>query len=143
MANLRRAAVLSHGRLTAPQQGDTLTPMETPLTPLEFARRARRLYAKPRSGRRRRAAADLRTVLRRVAIAGRRRFKRSASAAAIGSPTSHRTRTRQLESFYAVPQIGAVLVPINFRLTAADFAYIINHSGASVVCVASDLSCGR
>ena len=37
-----------------------------------------------------------------------------------------------------MPQIGAVLVPINFRLTAADFAYIINHSGARVVCVHPD-----
>ena len=29
-----------------------------------------------------------------------------------------------------MPQIGAVLVPINYRLSADDFAYIINHSGA-------------
>jgi fatty-acyl-CoA synthase len=43
-----------------------------------------------------------------------------------------------LEAFYAVPQIGAVVVPINFRLTAADFAYILNHSGARVVCVHAD-----
>src|SRR6202034_4824684 len=44
----------------------------------------------------------------------------------------------QLESFYAVPQIGAVLVPINYRLTPGDFVYIINHSGASVVCADAD-----
>jgi fatty-acyl-CoA synthase len=44
----------------------------------------------------------------------------------------------QLEAFYAVPQIGAVLVPINYRLTAGDFEYIINHSGARVVCAASE-----
>ena len=31
-----------------------------------------------------------------------------------------------------------MLVPINFRLTAADFAYILNHSGARVVCVHAD-----
>ncbi len=43
-----------------------------------------------------------------------------------------------LEAFYAVPQIGAVLVPINYRLVANDFAYIINHSGARVVCAHSD-----
>ena len=47
------------------------------------------------------------------------------------APNTH----AQLESFYAVPQIGAVLVPINYRLTADDFVYIINHSGATVVCV--------
>ena len=41
-------------------------------------------------------------------------------------PVSFRLRTgpnthAQLESFYAVPQIEAVLVPINYRLTAEDF----------------------
>jgi fatty-acyl-CoA synthase len=50
------------------------------------------------------------------------------------APNTH----AQLESFYAVPQIGAVVVPINYRLTADDFAYIINHSGARLVCVHSD-----
>ena len=50
------------------------------------------------------------------------------------APNTH----AQLEAFYAVPQIGAVLVPINYRLTAEDFVYIINHSGASVVCVDAD-----
>jgi fatty-acyl-CoA synthase len=44
----------------------------------------------------------------------------------------------QLESFYAVPQIGAVVVPLNYRLTAADFAYMIEHSGSRVVCVHAD-----
>src|SRR5206468_12142358 len=50
------------------------------------------------------------------------------------APNTH----AQLESFYAVPQLGAVLVPINYRLTADDFAYIIDHAGASVLCVHSD-----
>lgn len=39
------------------------------------------------------------------------------------SPNTH----AQLESFYAVPQLGAVLVPINFRLVADDFRYMIQH----------------
>jgi fatty-acyl-CoA synthase len=39
-----------------------------------------------------------------------------------------------LEQYYAVPQIGATLVPINYRLTADDVAYILEHSGARVVC---------
>jgi fatty-acyl-CoA synthase len=43
-----------------------------------------------------------------------------------------------LEGFYAVPMLGAVLVPINYRLNADDFRYIINHSGASVVCAHGD-----
>ncbi len=50
------------------------------------------------------------------------------------SPNTH----AQLESFYAVPQIGAVLVPLNYRLTADDFIYLINHSGSRMVCADRD-----
>jgi fatty-acyl-CoA synthase len=50
------------------------------------------------------------------------------------APNTH----SNLESFYAVPQLGAVLVPLNYRLIADDFAYMINHSGARVVCVHPD-----
>ncbi len=77
-----------------------------------------------------------------AAIAGRRRCSSSAlrqgDRVAYIAPNTH----AQLESFYAVPQIGAVLVPINYRLTAEDFAYIIGHSGARVVCAHSGLSRG-
>ena len=48
------------------------------------------------------------------------------------SPNIH----AQLESYYAVPQLGAVLVPINYRLSDEEFAYLLNHSGAKVLCVA-------
>jgi len=34
--------------------------------------------------------------------------------------------------------VGAVLVPINYRLSADDFAYIIDHSGATVVCASDE-----
>src|SRR5262249_33986981 len=44
----------------------------------------------------------------------------------------------QLESYYSVLQIGATLVPVNYRLTADDFAYLIQHSGARMVCAHSD-----
>jgi len=50
------------------------------------------------------------------------------------APNTH----AQLESFYAVPQLGAVLVPLNYRLLADDFAYMIEHSGAKVVCAHAD-----
>jgi fatty-acyl-CoA synthase len=108
--------------------------METPLTPLEFARRTRRLHGQ-REGV---VDGELRltyeqffdrcdrwsTALQQLGVA---RGDRVATIA----PNTH----AQLEAFYAVPQIGAVLVPINYRLTPEDFVYIINHSGASVVCV--------
>src|ERR1044071_8772720 len=111
--------------------------METPLTPIEFARRARKLYG----GREAVIDGGLRLTYEEF-------FNRcdrwSSALQALGvaqgdrvayiAPNTH----AQLESFYAVPQIGAVLVPINYRLTADDFQYIIAHSGAKVVCAHSD-----
>jgi len=47
------------------------------------------------------------------------------------SPNSHFF----LESYYGVTQIGAILVPLNFRLVAADHEYIINHAGVKAVLV--------
>ncbi len=47
------------------------------------------------------------------------------------SPNSHFF----LESFYATSQIGAVLVPLNYRLVASDHEYILNHAGVRAVLV--------
>jgi len=95
--------------------------MEVPLSPLEFMRRARTLYGS------REAVVDGQnrwtydaffercdrwsSVLRRMGI-------RKGDRVAYISPNTH----AQLESFYAVPQIGAVLVPINYRLADEEFA---------------------
>jgi fatty-acyl-CoA synthase len=38
-----------------------------------------------------------------------------------------------LETLYASGQLGAVWVPVNARLTAAETQYVLEHSGASVV----------
>src|SRR5438876_7926664 len=111
--------------------------METPLTPLEFARRARKLYPERVAvidgdsrwtyaqflGRCDRWSA----VLQKLGISPGDRV-------AYLSPNTH----AQLESFYAVPQVGAVLVPLNYRLTADDFIYLINHSGSRMVCADRD-----
>src|SRR5699024_6121775 len=40
-----------------------------------------------------------------------------------------------LESFYGICQLGAVMVPINYRLNAEDMEYIINHSDAKILIV--------
>jgi fatty-acyl-CoA synthase len=44
-----------------------------------------------------------------------------------------------LELHYAVPGAGGVLVPLNTRLAASDYAYILRHSGAVAVIAASSL----
>ncbi|MGD9893761.1 MAG: AMP-binding protein, partial [Dehalococcoidia bacterium] len=54
---------------------------------------------------------------------------------ALLSPNSHQF----LECFYGVTAIGAVLVPLNYRLVADDFVYIINHAEASVFIVDAEL----
>jgi fatty-acyl-CoA synthase len=45
-----------------------------------------------------------------------------------------------LEAHYGVPLAGAVLVAINTRLAPAEIAYILNHSGARVLCVDTELA---
>ncbi|MDN7228048.1 long-chain-fatty-acid--CoA ligase [Planococcus sp. N064] len=40
-----------------------------------------------------------------------------------------------LECFYGICQLGAVMVPLNYRLTAKDLEYIINHSDAKMLIV--------
>ncbi len=111
--------------------------MFTPLTPMEFARRSRQLYAD------RTAVVDgpLRLtyeqffarcdrwshVLERYGV-------RQGDRVAYIAPNTH----AMLEAFYAVPQLGAVIVPLNYRLIGDDFAFMINHSGARVVCVHED-----
>ncbi|HKW44326.1 MAG TPA: long-chain-fatty-acid--CoA ligase [Candidatus Eremiobacteraceae bacterium] len=42
---------------------------------------------------------------------------------------------RLLEAYYAVPQMGAVLLPINIRLSADDIADILNDAGATTAVV--------
>lgn len=50
---------------------------------------------------------------------------------AIISQNSH----RMMDGFFGAPLIGAIYQPINFRLAASDFEYILNHAGAKVLIV--------
>ncbi len=111
--------------------------METPLTPLEFQRRARALYPD------RECVIDGDTRLTYRQFCNRcDRWSAALQRLGIGkgdrvayiSPNTH----SQLESFYAVPQIGAVLVPVNFRLQAQEIEYILRHCGARIVCAHAD-----
>jgi fatty-acyl-CoA synthase len=111
--------------------------MQAPLTPTDFLRRARKLYPH------REAVVD---GPRRFTYAqfGERCDRWSAALARLGvgpgdrvayiAPNTH----ANLEGYYAVPQMGAVIVPCNYRLTADDFRYLIEHSGAKVVCAHAD-----
>jgi fatty-acyl-CoA synthase len=111
--------------------------MEVPLSPLEFLRRARKVHGE------REAVVDgeLRLTYRQF---GERCDRWSAALARLGVSQGDRVGTispnthQHLEQFYSIPQLGAVLVPMNYRLTPDDFVYMANHSGCKVLCVHAD-----
>jgi len=111
--------------------------METPLSPMDFARRARKLHANREAV----VDGDLRyTYAQFLDRCDRWSYTLQSLGIAKGdrvatiAPNTH----AHLETFYGVPQIGAVIVPCNYRLTADDFVYLITHSGSKLVCVHSD-----
>lgn len=111
--------------------------MEIALSPMEFAQRARRLYADKEAV----VDGDLRFTYAEF-LDRCDRWSSALQAMGVGqgdrvayiAPNTH----SHLEAYYAVPQMGAVLVPINYRLLPEDFEYIINHCGAKVVCADAD-----
>src|SRR5262245_30385772 len=111
--------------------------METPLTPLEFARRARKLHGTREAV----VDGDLRLT---YAQFGGRCDGWSAALSVLGVRQGDRVGTiaanthQHLEQFYAIPQLGAAIVPMNYRLTGDDFVYLANHSGCKVLCVHGD-----
>lgn len=111
--------------------------MEIALTPLDFARRARRLYPEREAvvdGDKRFTYAEFLDRCDRWSNALQAMGVGHGDRVAYIAPNTH----SHLEAYYAVPQIGAVLVPINYRLLPDDFEYIINHCGAKVVCAHPD-----
>src|SRR5579863_9237566 len=111
--------------------------MEIPLTPLEFSRRARLLYPD------REAVADGSVRLTYVQFLDRcdrwsaalqRLGVKPGDRVVVIAPNTH----AMLEQFYAVPQLGAIVVPLNYRLSAAEFRYMLGHCEPVVVCVHPD-----
>jgi len=108
--------------------------MFEPLLPLIFLRRAARLFPVKTAvvdGARRYTYHELEARVHRLANALRHMGVAQGDKVAVLSPNSHRV----LEAFFAVPQLGAVLVPLNFRLTTPEFAYILEHAEAKVLLV--------
>ena len=108
--------------------------MEVPMLITDFLMRARRLYPDKVAV----VDGDLRLTYHELS----ERVDRLSNAlldlgiergdrVCILSPNSHFF----LESFYATAQVGIILVPLNYRLVAADHEYILNHAGVSAVLV--------
>ena len=100
--------------------------MEVALSPMEFARRARRLYADREAvvdGDDRYTYAEFLDRCGQWSSALQAMGVAHGDRVAYIAPNTH----SHFEGYYAVPQIGAILVPINYRLQADDFEYILNH----------------
>ena len=131
-------ALASQGELPMELASETAEPagrcrIELAQSPLTLAARTRRLYA------------DRPAVIDgEVRLSYAQFFERcdrwSTALQALGVAQGDRVATvadnihGMIEQFYAVPAIGAVIVPINVLLSAEDFAYVLAHSQARVVC---------
>jgi fatty-acyl-CoA synthase len=108
--------------------------MFEPLLPVNFLRRAARLFPDKVAvidGDRRYTYRALAARVNRLSNALRQMGLSQGDKVAVLSPNSHRL----LEAFFAVPQLGAVLTPLNYRLSSPEFEYILDHSETRVVLV--------
>src|SRR5215469_7906092 len=106
--------------------------MNIPLTPIRFLR-----YAEQQSPRRtaivcgneRFTYAQFADRVSKLAGASRKSGVQAGDRVAFLSTNCHLL----LEAYYGVIEAGAVLLPLNIRLSAAELAYILNDAGASVL----------
>jgi fatty-acyl-CoA synthase len=113
--------------------------MQLPLTPVRLKRHAARIFG------------------RKVGVVcGKKRFtyqefneradRLSAALLGLGIAKGDRVAYlsfnchRLLEGYYGVPQIGAVLLPMNIRLVPEELAYILNDAAPRVLCFDPELT---
>jgi fatty-acyl-CoA synthase len=108
--------------------------MEVPLLVNDFLRRAAKLYPNKEAiidGNQRFTYRQFQERSNQLAHALLGLGIQKGDRVCILSPNSHYF----LESYYGVTQVGAILVPLNYRLVPADHEYIINHAGVTAVLV--------
>ena len=108
--------------------------MEVQLLINEFLHRASRVYAEKTAivdGDKRFTYREFQQRVNRLSNALLDLGVKKGDRVCILSPNSHFF----LESIYGTSQIGAVLVPLNYRLVPEDHEYILNHAGVKVLLV--------
>jgi fatty-acyl-CoA synthase len=121
--------------MTAPIDG---LMMDYPLTLTQFFERSRRLFARKTLATRRPGEALFRYT---YADFAQRTLRLAGVLRDLGVRRGDRVATlawnshRHLELYWAIPLSGAVLHTLNFRLSAQDLTYIVNHAGDTVIFV--------
>jgi len=113
--------------------------MLCPLTPLEFKRRAARLFGRKTGivdGDRRFTYAAFGERADRLCNALLARGLERGQRVAVLAYNSHPL----LEAYFAVPQAGAILLPVNIRLSAREIAVILDHAGATLLLADTDFA---
>src|SRR5689334_746668 len=106
--------------------------MNIPLTPVRFLRYARQQFPGKLAvvcGRQRLTYAQFCERASRLAGAIRKLGIQRGDRVAFLSTNCHRL----LEAYYGVLEAGAVLLPLNIRLSPQELGYILNDSGASML----------
>src|ERR1700740_2634295 len=110
--------------------------MNVPLTPIRFLRYAGQQYPHRTAvvcGKERFTYAQFADRVSRLAGGLRKARVQPGDRVAFLSMNCHRL----LEAYYGVLEAGAVLLPLNIRLSPNELAYILNHSGAVMLFVQS------
>lgn len=107
--------------------------MILPLTPVRFKSHAARIFGRKMGvvcGDQRFTYAEFNQRCDRLSTALTGLGLQSGDRVAYLSFNCHRL----LEAYYGVPQLGAILLPLNIRLSCEELAYILNDSAPRVLC---------
>jgi acyl-CoA synthetase (AMP-forming)/AMP-acid ligase II len=113
-----------------------LETMNVPLTPIRFLRYAEEQFPRKTAvvcGSERFTYAQFADRAARLAGALRKAGAAAGDRVAFLSTNCHRL----LEAYYGVIEAGAILLPLNIRLSPPELAYILNDSGATMLFVES------
>ncbi|MCY4619134.1 MAG: long-chain-fatty-acid--CoA ligase [Chloroflexi bacterium] len=113
--------------------------MEVPLLVNDFLRRSAKLYGPSEAvidGDKRFTWSEFNARVNQQAHALLDAGVGKGDRVGIIAPNSHQF----LETFYATAAIGAIIVPMNYRLIPADFEYMLEHSGSKVVLVDAEFA---
>ncbi|MFD2759669.1 long-chain-fatty-acid--CoA ligase [Lentibacillus juripiscarius] len=113
--------------------------MFSPLTPLDWKRRAVKYYPEKIAvidDNKQFTYKEFGERTDRLSIALQEAGIHKGDHVAVMLPNTH----YMLECFYGISQLGAAMVPLNYRLKAEDLEYIIRHSDAKMLIVDEEFS---